>query len=257
MVIVVDESLGYKIEGVQLSHNVVIKPIQFVKPATTFKEVLDESHYHFFNKRITIKRYELEEEMNYFISLVNEHKEVVYFYDGRFTNVNHLSKIRSWLLPDYEINLIPIENNAELLFYLTKFDSIFLNKKLSSHDITRKLKRLKRMSESYIISPNPLIFKSKKKWLTYTPTREYQRFTESTIANRKLKLRTYSTLAHWSEEFQTKTTNKRVILVEKGINNQVNVQTERRINIETSTFPINIPYLHVLLIPETIWSEFE
>lgn len=242
MLVLVDEILSLqnndefvkkaKLKG---KYNQLDDALRFIKPS-------------FFTRKIVFKTPTLNEELEYFIKLFEEHDKIAYFYDSRFRSGELLNRLQNWLLPDKVLWPIPINGNkAELLYFVEEVRRLDAEKATYT-DVLKLMKGRGRTRRNWVISPSPMkVIRPKKHNAIYKP-KNYQVFVlMEVLADKRIKTHQTGTIDRLWKVLTEEQETEQVWAVSKGLDIDL-PHAMKHVQLENECLPVGVPYIQAVTI---------
>lgn len=237
-------------------HRYRVKPIKLEKKYDSLSAALTNVKPGWLTKQLPLKPYRPDEEVAFFSGLAEDDREIVYFYEPRYTSANVLDRLRSWLLPDRKLFPIPVQGNRAEALYLMHVVSAWFERQehpIAYRDVLAFTNRAKSRLEYWMLTPEP------KKMVSWRHLNAVHRSSKGGIysliecpPDRKIKLHGSASFHDlWHKLLQRKNTDRIVWTVCKGAPQLEEMPgTVQQYHLQEPVLPVNIPFVQVVIAPD-------
>ncbi|WP_404453924.1 hypothetical protein LG329_04565 [Virgibacillus necropolis] len=250
MKIVLDETYGITEE---IANEISIH----IRPANLFKNSDDgllnelrQEKSSLFGSDIKLRKYSIEDNIEFFSSFQGE--KVIYFYDEKISDIDGLSRLSNWLLPNVMLYPIPLTMNRAQFIYEVDFlknKMMHFPDEISFNSIKNWINDCRDTTVSWSIIPDKKPFLNKNPFIKRyknMKSNQYLLFQGLNDNNKKpLSKGEYHTLLEGLENKLGD--NSRVVVVSKNVDVEIN-DTYEYYNLPNYLPPNNLPYVHIVAV---------
>lgn len=255
MIYVVDEALGLIPQNFNEANNskIISKPIILTDQSNSLTHYLRNNKRRLFNASVPWRKYSLEDEINFFSEMTRDYEDIIYFYQEQYTDSANLARVRTLMLPNKRLIYIPIEHNiAKVCYYIKCIDQYFAT--LCDHPMLSEVQRLAQKldysTESYVLSPKPILFLNLKKMISLQNNKKYEIFKSLSIENNnRVRFEAVERIEKLLQETISKFTDYETWMVTKGLH-EVASEADHVFQVSEESLPHHVPYVHLFMVPK-------
>lgn len=253
MLVIVDEFLDIA-QLPDQGYSRKVKPVKIGKKYSRLQDTLKETKAGWRQKVLSPTPYQVSEELEYFSGAAGEERDMVYFYEPRYTSEETLHRVRNWLLPEKRLYPVPVYGNRAELLYLMDMLSKWLNSydpPLTYQDVTGYAEKLRKRIRRWILSPLPMaVFQWKKQNTIYQLEKRTTFLLMEVKPGQKPVIHKPGNLRNIWDKLSEELQDQHIWAVCKGIDENL-PGTYRQVHIEEPALPVNVPFVQVVATTAT------